>query len=135
MANYQFAYGISSLAGPYLSGKTVLTRGLCEGLGIDEGITVHSPTFTLINEYPAGDGTIYHIDLYRLETMRDLYSIGIEDILDSDNAVMIVEWAEKLQTLVHNPLTIYLNRTDQEGRRLIRIEPAFAEPVFADLKG
>ena len=123
------------LIGDLGSGKTVLTRGICQGMGLDPEITVHSPTFTLINQYPARDQIIYHIDLYRLETMRDLYSIGIEDILDDESAVIIVEWAEKLQTAVQDPITVYIHRTDRSGRRLIKIEPPFPEHVFSDLKG
>jgi tRNA threonylcarbamoyladenosine biosynthesis protein TsaE len=110
------------LFGELGSGKTVLARGICEGLGVEPGTAVHSPTFTLVNEYPSDAGTVYHVDLYRLESMRDLYSIGIEDLL-LHQTVMIVEWAEKLKIEVADPIRIHLSRTDEAGRRLLRIEP------------
>lgn len=84
------------LYGELGAGKTVLARGLAEGLGMPDTSRVRSPSFTLVNEYPARCGTIYHLDLYRLENLRDLYSIDIEDILAS-HAVVIIEWAEKLK--------------------------------------
>jgi tRNA threonylcarbamoyladenosine biosynthesis protein TsaE len=93
------------LFGALGAGKTVMVRGLAEGLGMARPELVHSPTFTLVNEYPAPFGTIYHVDLYRLEGARDLYSIGIEDILAAD-AVVIFEWAERLPFQLEEALHI-----------------------------
>ena len=114
------------LIGDLGSGKTVFARGLCEGLGLRPGTVVHSPTFTLVNEYPSSSGIIYHIDLYRLETLRDLYSIGIEDILSQD-AVIVVEWAEKLQFELENSIHVFIAHQKGIGTRVIRIEPGVAE--------
>ncbi|MBI4456580.1 MAG: tRNA (adenosine(37)-N6)-threonylcarbamoyltransferase complex ATPase subunit type 1 TsaE [Acidobacteria bacterium] len=88
------------LYGELGSGKTMFARGLALGLGVaDEGL-VRSPSFTLVNFYP-GRLPIYHVDLYRIETLRDLETIGLEEIF-AEKAVVVVEWAEKLP---HEPET------------------------------
>ena len=93
------------LHGELGSGKTVLVRGLAQGLGVKNPTVVRSPSFTLVNQYAGKEGTIYHIDLYRLEGLRDLYSIGLEEILGS-HSIVIIEWAEKLLLPAENPFTI-----------------------------
>jgi tRNA threonylcarbamoyladenosine biosynthesis protein TsaE len=102
------------------AGKTVMVRGLAQGLGMDHPHLVHSPTFTLVNEYPAPFGTIYHVDLYRLEGPRDLYSIGIEDILAAD-AVILFEWAEKLPFNLEDALRIRISPGPTPTSRLIEV--------------
>jgi len=84
------------LFGDLGAGKTNFTQGICNGLEMDKNSYVRSPTFTLINEYP-GRLPIYHIDLYRIETQEDIYSLGLEEIL-FDQGVTIIEWAEKLRS-------------------------------------
>ena len=115
------------LSGQLGSGKTILARGIAEGLKIPQQVVVRSPSFTLVNEYPSPAGTIYHLDLYRLETPAELYSIGIDEILCSDSIVM-VEWAEKLQLPVDGPLNIQISPGDTPRLRLLDIEPAIALP-------
>ncbi len=82
------------LFGDLGAGKTTLTQGLCLGLGLAEDDYIRSPTFTLVNEYQ-GTGKIYHIDLYRLDSLREIEALGLEEALYSDG-VSIIEWAEKL---------------------------------------
>ena len=83
------------LFGDLGSGKTTLTQGLCRGLGLGQEEYIRSPTFTLINEYQ-GTVPIYHIDLYRLDTFKEIEALGLEEILFERQGVCIVEWAEKL---------------------------------------
>ena len=83
------------LFGDLGSGKTTLTQGLCRGLGLPQNEYVRSPSFTLINEYQ-GVIPIYHIDLYRLDTIQEIETLGLEEILFAGKSVSIVEWAEKL---------------------------------------
>ena len=83
------------LFGDLGSGKTTLTQGLCRGLGLPRNEYVRSPSFTLINEYQ-GAIPIYHIDLYRLDTIQEIETLGLEEILFAGKSVSIVEWAEKL---------------------------------------
>ena len=79
------------LIGDLGAGKTTLTKGIVEGLGVANQEEVSSPTFTLIHEY---GGDVYHIDLYRLETENQLATLGLQDLLERD-AVVLVEWGER----------------------------------------
>jgi tRNA threonylcarbamoyladenosine biosynthesis protein TsaE len=82
------------LEGNLGTGKTVFAKGLVCGLGLADPDDVPSPSFTLINEYPLRF-KVYHIDLYRLDTLRDMQSLDLEEIF-AEPAVILVEWAEKV---------------------------------------
>ena len=106
------------LYGQLGSGKTVLVRGIAQGLGVDESAAVRSPSFTLINIYPTRSAlSLYHVDLYRLEGLRDFYSIGIEEILSSD-AVVLIEWADRLPIPLQDAVTIRFTVADDETRSI-----------------
>lgn len=81
------------LEGELGAGKTVFTRGLAAGLGLEDTTQVCSPSFTLVNVY-YGRVTIFHIDLYRIEKASELSDLGWEDFLGQ--GVVVVEWAERL---------------------------------------
>jgi len=86
------------LLGDLGAGKTTLTKGIAAGLGAAPEEEVTSPTFTMIHEYgSARDITarVYHVDLYRVETARELETLGLEDLL-AEQAIVVVEWGEKL---------------------------------------
>ena len=80
------------------SGKTSFVQGLAKGLGITRRII--SPTFIIARRYEISDLNLYHIDLYRTQTLQDLQSIGINEILEDDNNIVAIEWAEKLLDLI-----------------------------------
>ncbi len=84
------------LSGDLGAGKTLLTQGICDGLGIEEDVT--SPTYNLINEYE-GDLTVYHMDLYRLEDEKDLYDLGFEDYIEN-GGIVIIEWPDLVYDLI-----------------------------------
>ena len=105
------------LEGPLGAGKTALARGIVEGFGCEDPTAVHSPTFSLINEYVCPKGIVYHVDLYRLETLQDLYSIGLDELVISD-AVIIIEWAEKLLFAVDFTCRITIEITGDDSRTL-----------------
>lgn len=93
------------LFGDLGAGKTRLTQGICNGLGLGEDSYIRSPTFTLINEYP-GKLPIYHIDLYRIDSQEEIYSLGLEEIL-FNQGVTIIEWSEKLYAKKNSENLIY----------------------------
>lgn len=80
-----------ALTGDLGAGKTCFVQGLAKGLGVDEGYYITSPTFNIINEYPAGRLRLLHLDLYRLSETDELEYLGLEDLLGKD-AVAAVEW-------------------------------------------
>jgi tRNA threonylcarbamoyladenosine biosynthesis protein TsaE len=89
---------VFALHGPMGAGKTTLVQALCKALGVKE--MVHSPSFSLVNEYqlPSGE-PVYHLDLYRLKDEEEALSAGIEDCLYS-GSYCFVEWPEKAAELI-----------------------------------
>ena len=83
---------VLALSGDLGAGKTQLVKGIARGLGVTA--RVHSPTFTLVNEYGGGRLKLFHLDLYRLETTAQILSAGIEEFLQPDG-VTVIEWAER----------------------------------------
>lgn len=84
---------VFALTGDLGAGKTELVKGMARGLGTTD--RVHSPTFTLVNEYGGGRLVLFHLDLYRLETSGEILTAGLEEFLRPDG-VTVIEWAEKL---------------------------------------
>lgn len=84
---------VIALSGDLGAGKTQLVRGLARGLGFAGRI--HSPTFTLVNTYEGGRLTLFHLDLYRLETMEQIHGAGVDEYLQPDG-VAVIEWAERM---------------------------------------
>lgn len=88
-----------ALTGDLGCGKTTFVKGLARGLGVDKRYPVTSPTFTLINEYPADKGLrLCHLDLYRLGSVEELAHIGFDDLADDAGAVIVVEWPALLKS-------------------------------------
>jgi tRNA threonylcarbamoyladenosine biosynthesis protein TsaE len=105
------------VSGDLGAGKTVFAKGLASGLGIDP-TEVTSPTFTLVNEY-VGRLRFYHIDLYRLEE-GGCFGLGLEEILEEKNSVVLIEWAERLGYLPEGATTINIEYlTDTERKIMI----------------
>ena len=101
------------LHGDLGAGKTVFTKGLAAGLGIDP-IEVTSPSFTLVNVYD-GRFRIYHVDLYRIESSADR-ELGIDEMFEAD-AVTVIEWGERLQTTPEGAIEVNIEYlTDSERR-------------------
>lgn len=103
---------VIALSGDLGAGKTQLVRGLARGLGVMT--RVHSPTFTLVNEYSGGRLKLFHLDLYRLETPEQIHSAGIDEFLQPDG-VAVIEWAER----VNEELRM---KNEETGVRFVRIE-------------
>ena len=107
---------VVALTGELGTGKTCLVKGIALGLGITQEVT--SPTFTLIHEYRGGRLTLYHVDLYRLNSVEQVAGIGIEDYLQTEG-VTVIEWAEKMEPLLPaNARRIRLEATGESARRI-----------------
>jgi tRNA threonylcarbamoyladenosine biosynthesis protein TsaE len=105
------------LEGDLGSGKTAFVQGLARGLGVPDRTYVTSPSFTIVNEYPARL-PLFHLDLYRLETGADLDELGLSDMLAAE-AVTAVEWAERLPPgIAPDRLEIGFEITAADTRRL-----------------
>jgi tRNA threonylcarbamoyladenosine biosynthesis protein TsaE len=95
---------VIALTGDLGAGKTALTQGIAAGLGVGEPVT--SPTFTLVNRYATARGIeLVHIDAYRLgdtasTATREAATIGMEELLTDDQAIIVIEWAELLAELL-----------------------------------
>ena len=108
------------LRGDLGAGKTTLVKGIAAVFEAASEEDVTSPTFTLIHEYRGADVTLYHIDLYRIDTPRELDTLALDDLKDSKN-ILLIEWGEKFPNLVREKdLEIALERKS-ETERLIRV--------------
>ena len=99
------------------AGKTTLIRALTGLLGADSS-SVSSPTFALLNDYPAAAGTIHHFDLYRVRALAELYDIGMDEYLDSGE-YCLVEWPDKLGNLAPSRyFSVSLEITGPQTRKI-----------------
>jgi len=105
------------LRGDLGAGKTTLVKGIAAALGAAEPDAVTSPTFTLVHEY-AGPVRVLHLDVYRFETERQLSTLGIEEMLEGENLVLI-EWGEKFASLIErSDGALDIESTGEDTRRI-----------------
>lgn len=116
---------IIALHGVLGAGKTQLAKGLARGLGYTGDVT--SPTFTLVHEYIGGRLPIYHIDLYRIATVREAIDMGLEEFLPSEG-VTVIEWPDRIASLLP-PETQHweLEVVSLTERVIRRLEPSAAQ--------
>src|SRR5476649_2322794 len=110
---------VFALSGDLGAGKTQFVKGLARGLGISA--RVHSPTFTLVNEYGGGRLKLFHLDLYRLETREQILSAGIEDFLSPDG-MSVIEWAERIYDLrftIYDLKKVQIQILNESERKII----------------
>ena len=113
---------VFAVSGDLGAGKTQLVKGLARGLGVT--VRVHSPTFTLVNEYGGGRLRLFHLDLYRVETPEQFHSAGLEEYLQPDG-VSVIEWAERLPTSGGRPAagerlsTVTIEVLSETERRIV----------------
>ncbi len=86
------------LRGELGAGKTTLVRGWAAALGSRDDVT--SPTFTLVHEYHGSRVKLYHLDLYRLESERELAALGLDEMADDPRAVLLIEWGDKFAPIL-----------------------------------
>ena len=98
-------------------GKTVFARGVAAGLGVAPE-QVCSPSFTLVHEYSGGRHPLFHVDLYRIEQVEDIGTLGLEELLAS-GSVVVVEWGERLpEAYRRDALTVRLHDIGEASRRI-----------------
>ncbi len=105
------------LAGELGSGKTTFVRGMGSGLEIPEEM-IRSPTFTLVNVYP-GRLVLNHVDLYRIEKPEQLFYLGLEEMLEEGEGVLVVEWGDNFESFWDERLKIELRVLSESLRRVI----------------
>ena len=111
------------LKGPLGAGKTQFARGFIQSF-LKKKTVVTSPSYSLVNAYKVGRKSLYHIDLYRLQSTDDLESVGLWDFFDGPN-IILVEWAEKLPALWPQNVSIFEVTIElkSENERAITIQP------------
>jgi tRNA threonylcarbamoyladenosine biosynthesis protein TsaE len=106
------------LRGDLGAGKTTLVKGIAAAFEAAEEEDVTSPTFTLVHEYRGPRANLYHIDLYRIDTQRELETLGLDD-LRTENSILLIEWGEKFPRFVRErDVEIALERGGEFGRRI-----------------
>jgi tRNA threonylcarbamoyladenosine biosynthesis protein TsaE len=106
------------LCGELGAGKTTLVKGIAAGFEAAEEEDVTSPTFTLVHEYRGPRANLYHIDLYRVDTPRELDTLGLDD-LRAEGSVLLIEWGEKFPSLRRDrDLEISLERESENARKI-----------------
>ena len=106
------------LCGDLGAGKTTLVKGIAAAFDAAAEEDVTSPTFTLVHEYRGPRATLYHIDLYRIDTPRQLDTLALDD-LRSDNSILLIEWGEKFPRFVRErDVEISLERDGENGRSI-----------------
>lgn len=109
-------HNIIAFYAPMGAGKTTFTTALCNRLGVKED-AVSSPTFSIVNEYKASDGSsVFHFDFYRINKIEEAFDIGFFDYVDSGN-LCIVEWPENIEEILpEETLKVHINVLPDESR-------------------
>ncbi len=106
------------LRGALGAGKTTLIKGIAEGFQAASQENVTSPTFTLIHEYRGPAVNVYHVDLYRVDSQRELDTLGLDDLVD-ENSVVLIEWGEKFaRFLRERNVEITIERLGENDRKI-----------------
>jgi tRNA threonylcarbamoyladenosine biosynthesis protein TsaE len=106
------------LRGDLGAGKTTLVKGIAVAFEAASEEDVTSPTFTLVHEYRGPRANLYHIDLYRVDTARELETLGLDDLV-SENSILLIEWGEKFPRFVRDrDVEIRLERIGETERRI-----------------
>lgn len=109
---------VIAMQGTLAAGKTTITKGIAQALGITDNIT--SPTFCLISEY-YGKMPLYHMDVYRLDGDEDFVNLGTDDMIYGDG-VSIIEWSEKIMNQLPKHTIILKITPNEDGTRKIEID-------------
>jgi tRNA threonylcarbamoyladenosine biosynthesis protein TsaE len=111
---------VVAVSGELGAGKTTLIRAIAAGMGVTEPVT--SPTFALVHRYVSPGGSVYHVDAYRLKP-RDTADLGLDDMLAEPDAVVLIEWPERLGDAAP-PFTHRIRLADADGGARRRLSAA-----------
>ena len=122
IAKHLVAPKLVLLRGDLGAGKTTLVKGIADALEAAAPDEVTSPTFTLVHEYRGPHTTVYHLDLYRIESESELATIGLDDL--RDGSTVLVEWGEKFPSLVRDAdAEVVITTFEQSDSRTIVFTP------------
>jgi len=127
-----------ALVGELGAGKTAMVKGIAAGAGVSNDVSVNSPTFVIVNEYP-GRVYIFHVDAYRMTSAEEFAAIGVGEMLTAHSAVLI-EWADRVPSMLPaDRLTILLEHAGPTDRRIFIGEGGphsrrLLESVFHELR-
>lgn len=111
---------VVALSGNLGSGKTTFTKGIGKGLGVKDPRRINSPTFVLIKEYN-GKIPLYHFDLYRLDDLKEIENLAIEEYIYG-NGVTVIEWAEKIKCILPEKYILVKFEAKGDDKREVTIE-------------
>ena len=107
------------LRGDLGAGKTTLVKGIAEGLHAAKSEDVTSPTFTLVHEYCGGEVTLFHVDLYRIDSQKELDTLALDDLMNTGN-ILLIEWGEKFARFrEERDVEIAIERVGESERRIV----------------
>ena len=109
-----------ALSGNLGSGKTTFTKGIGKGLGVKDSKRINSPTFVLIKEYN-GRVPLYHLDLYRLDDLKEIENLAIEEYIYG-NGITVIEWAEKIKSILPEKHILVKFKIKGDNKREVIIE-------------
>jgi tRNA threonylcarbamoyladenosine biosynthesis protein TsaE len=113
------------LRGDLGAGKTTLVKGIAEGFDAALQEEVTSPTFSLVHEYRGPRVTLFHLDLYRIDTDRELMTLGIDDLCAEPASIVLVEWGEKFASIVQqSDGEVKIDRLGESNRKITFCCPA-----------
>ena len=106
-----------TLYGNLGAGKTTFVQGLAKGLGVKKRII--SPTFVLVRNYALeADRKFYHVDLYRIDSTKDLIELGISELFEDTNNIIAIEWPEKISNLPKKRIEVFFEYLDDNKRKI-----------------
>ncbi|HEY1743541.1 MAG TPA: tRNA (adenosine(37)-N6)-threonylcarbamoyltransferase complex ATPase subunit type 1 TsaE [Granulicella sp.] len=110
------------LRGELGAGKTTLVKGMAAALGAADPEEVVSPTFTLVHEYQGRKVRLFHLDLYRLETEAEVEGVGLWEMADAPDALVLVEWGDKFSSVMERAdAEIAITQGEVENERLLHV--------------
>jgi len=120
LAKKLFPGDVVALYGNLGSGKTTFTKGVGKGLGVKDPDRINSPTFVLIKEYK-GNIPLYHLDLYRMDDLKGIENLAIEEYIYGDG-ITVIEWAEKIKCLLPEKLVSVRLKVKFGNKREVLVE-------------